>query len=254
MLPGFINFGFLGFNLEPSFSDSLFAATSLLVTVFLVDKFAQLRQEAREREQFREVRKIAYRSLSQSVNDVGRRLIGPLVGANLFLAGIPRVTPNDVERYQEVLQATGLERIEPKSGFWNAITEQEILSRFSQLSDDHDWLDLFFRFTTASRRDLQDGFSSWATVMNLDPEAREKLDEGWKLFDSTVLLSEAIRALRVSNADDRGQVKQNAEFQLVRTIGFYRKWLALLQEHAQLPTKGQFTQTEDWSVRESSEN
>lgn len=242
------------FDLHPQIADvgtntisSLSNVLSLAVTVLLVDRFAKLRQERREQVQFRQLRTIAYRSLSQTVNDAGRRIIAPLIGVDLVTAGIPDVTNEEVEKFQSEIARADLEALEMKVGFWNSVESEELLRRFKILAMSHEWTSSMFVFTSRARRELQKGIAGWAPIMILDPDASLKLRDGWQLLDELVMLAETLRAM--TSRDNAGPVSletNRAGQHLIRVVELYRKWLANLQDSAKLPSKGILISDKDW--------
>jgi hypothetical protein len=225
------------------------SAVGLLITVFLVDRFAQVRQQERDRIQFRNLSRTAYRSLSQSVNDMGRRLLGPIAGVDLYAAGIPGISKDVVAKYQETLSRNHFELLSVEVGFWNQIDLTEMVLRFDTLIRDREWCSQYFLFASASRRELQQALSDWAPTMSLDPDANVKLEAGWPLLDASVVLAESIRPMTFSREPET-ELEDDisaAKTQLERTISLYRKWLAELQEFAELPTKGRKIKESDWT-------
>src|SRR5690606_32901691 len=70
-------------------TEALFSVLGVLVTAGLVNNWNRRRSEERDRLRYDGMSKVAFRSLAQTVNDVGRMLLAPVVGANLHAAGIP---------------------------------------------------------------------------------------------------------------------------------------------------------------------
>ena len=220
--------------------------SSVLVTIYLINAFSDQRVAKQETVQFRSLRRVAFRSLSQTVNDVGRRLIGPIAGVDLFAAGIPQVSQLDVANYKRRLANANLEALEMATGFWGSIEISTLQHRITVLLEDPTFAPEMFRATSFARRELQSAFADWAPVMVKVPDANEDLAAGWPLADEMVKLCESWRSVTVwqkaQTAFDPSELLSNFE----ATIVCYRAWLSELQAHAELPTKGTFAEDEDW--------
>jgi len=221
---------------------------SLMVTIFLVDRFAKMRQEERDRSQFRELSRIAYRSLSQCVNDVGRRILGPIAGIDLHQAGIPGIGSDQVGVFLSRLEKANMAPLTVNSGFWNSLPVAELADRIPQLLADPSFANEQFRFTSQGRRELQLALADWAPVMVLDPDANSKLQEGWPLLDALVVLAEAWRDVSGEGQRSNPETVEHVKACFVRTVRHYRTWLESLQVHADLPTRGSSTREEDWKA------
>ncbi|MDJ0322906.1 hypothetical protein QMG61_03895 [Cryobacterium sp. PH31-AA6] len=227
--------------------DALIGLVGILVTARLVDAWSKRRTQEQDKDRFRGISTIAFRSLSQTVNDVGRMLLAPLVGADLYSAGIPGFEKGDHATNLATLGALG---IQPQphaiSGFWDQIDDHKLGIDLTALCSQPEFAELMFRVTSSTRRRLQACMADWAPVMVTVPEANEELEPGWELSDQLVLLAESWRSLAAA-LTDRSSLPATAEIDRVRghyftTIQQYRSWLEVLQQHAKLPTKGFITQ------------
>lgn len=222
------------------------AVTGVLVTIYFINAFSDMRLAKQEEERFRALKKIAFRSLSQTVNDVGRRLIAPIAGVDLYKAGVPQSTAEDFDRRKQRLSDIGLKPLTVNSGFWGSISVDILSERIKVLAEDPTFVDEMFRESSKARRELQSALAEWAPVMVRVPKAYEDLEAGWPLADQIVRLAEAWRTVQIcqtaSEPFDISEVRQNYEL----TISSYRSWLEQLQMNAALPTRGSFIQERDW--------
>jgi len=224
----------------------------VLVTIYLINSFSEIRVAKQEEQRFRSIKKIAFRSLSQSVNDLGRRLIAPLTGIDLHESGVPKVTKEQVATYQRRIQKKGLSLLEVKSGFWGSISLETLDERLVALLEDPSFAEEMFRATSTSRRELQAALAEWAPVMVRVPQAYEDLAAGWPLADQIVRLAEAWRSARIAQSEgtkfDSSELRQS----YAETISAYRSWLEDLQTNAELPTRGSHISDADWKFKSTS--
>lgn len=224
------------------------AVVGVVVTIYFINAFSELRVARQEEQRFRNIKKIAFRSLSQTVNDLGRRLIAPVSGVDLHRAGVPNVTREEVTNYQERLLRNGLEPLSVSSGFWGSISHQTLDSRLKILTKDPSFVEEMFRCTSKARRELQSALADWAPVMVRVPMAYEDLAAGWPLADELVQLSEAWRSIEVLQEYGREFDSAEARDIYARTLTSYRSWLEQLQSNAELPTRGSFVEDKDWKA------
>jgi hypothetical protein len=242
-------FDYLGNRWADEFSftiSAFFSIISVLVTIYLINEFAEIRLAKQEEERFKSIKKIAFRSLSQTVNDLGRRLIGPIAGVDLNVAGVPQVSKEQVQNYRKRLINFGLEPMTVSSGFWGAISTEELNDRIKVLLKDRTFSEEMFLSTSKARRELQSALAEWAPVMVRVPQAYEDLAAGWPLADKIVLLAEEWRAINICNDREEKFDSSKVLDSYSDTIKTYRIWLEDLQRNAELPTRGQYVQDRDW--------
>jgi hypothetical protein len=222
------------------------AVVGVLVTIYFINAFSDMRLARQEEQRFKNIKKIAFRSLSQTVNDVGRRLIAPIAGIDIFQAGIPHVTEDDVARYRNRLAENDLAPLSANSGFWGSIPTETLVRRIEKLSKDPSFIDEMFRASSRARRDLQSALADWAPIMVRVPRAYEDLSAGWPLADHIVRLTEAWRTIQIAQRDG-GDLELDEVCRIfVETVWTYRDWLEQLQANAELPTRGALVEDEDW--------
>lgn len=223
--------------------EAVIGLLSVLVTARLVQSWTKRRSDERDRERFESISTIAYRSLSQTANDVGRIILAPLNGADLFSAGIPGFSPADHQRNLVILHSVQLAPYDKQvSGFWSEPDYLRMDSELEKLTTNSEFVEVMFRATSAARRRLQDSMADWAPVMITMPQGVEKLEPGMALADQLVLLSESWRALahaRQSCAtEERCECLARVQQHYQQSIRRYRVWLDSLQVLAKLPSTG----------------
>lgn len=223
--------------------DAVIGLVGVFVTARIVDTWSRLRTEDRDRNRFRGISTIAFRSLSQTVNDVGRILLAPLVGADLHSAGIPGFSQADHDLNVRLLKSR---EIEPQAGlaggFWSDLDDVQLRTNLLVLCADAEFVTLMFRASSTARRRLQDAMADWAPVMVTVPAANDQLGPGWRLADQLVLLAESWRALGIGLFNDPVAPDpvaiERVERHYFEAVSQYRTWLDALQPHARLPTRG----------------
>jgi hypothetical protein len=223
--------------------DAVTGLVGVLVTARLVEAWSKRRADERDRERFNGISTIAYRSLSQCVNDVGRTMIAPLIGADLFSAGIPGSTSQEHQRNLLMLASVGLDPAPRQtSGFWDELDSAQMFARLELLGSRPEFAEVMFLATASARRRLQDSMADWAPVMITVPLGVERLEPGMALADRLVLLAESWRSLALlevgSETENRSACLSRAMSHYQETIKLYRLWLAELQPLAKLPSRG----------------
>jgi hypothetical protein len=220
---------------------ALFSVIGVLVTAGLVNSWNKRRADKRDKLRYEGMSKVAFRSLAQTVNDVGRILLAPVVGADLYSAGIPGFTPEHHHHNLANLLASSIQPdFAPKSGVWDDdVSRQKLAVNLVALCSQPGFPELMFRTTSAARRRLQSAMADWAPVMVAVPGANEHLARGWPLADQVVLLLESWRHLTAgvasgshSQSDLDGVVADYTE-----TIRQYQVWIQDLIPLAGLPTR-----------------
>jgi hypothetical protein len=224
------------------------AVVGVVVTIYFINSFSEMRLAKQEEQRFREIKKIAFRSLSQTVNDLGRRILAPVSGVDLYKAGVPNVTTDDVAKYQSRLKSNGFDPLVVASGFWGSITSQTLELRIKVLIKDASFVNEMFRATSKSRRELQAALAEWAPVMVRVPRAYEDLSPGWPLADEIVQLAEAWRSIQVNQESSTEFESSEAVELYLKVVSSYRNWLERLQENADLPTRGSYVKERDWKA------
>jgi hypothetical protein len=223
--------------------DAILGLIGIFVTARFVDTWSKKRAQARDKERFIGLSTIAFRALSQSVNDIGRMLLAPLIGADLHSAGLPGFSKADHDADLATLRLLNVTPQEKQSsGFWDSIDHEKLHHDFQVLCTHREFVQQMFRVTSNARRRLQESMADWAPVMVTVPEANEQLNPGWKLADALVVLAERWRELETRL--ERGAIAHDVDAignvwaAYEETISQYRTWLDALQVPAKLPTKG----------------
>lgn len=220
---------------------ALFSVVGALVTAGLVNTWNKKRADTRDKLRYEGMSKVAFRSLAQTVNDVGRMLLAPVVGADLYAAGVPGFTPEHHQQNLANLRALSIQPdFVPTSGVWDdAVGRQQLLVNLRALCSQGGFPELMFRTTSAARRRLQTAMADWAPVMVAVPGANEHLARGWPLADQVVLLLESWRDLTsvvASGSPSPSDLDRVAE-DYAETIRQYQAWIQELIPLAGLPSR-----------------
>lgn len=245
LLPSVLDIDVIGVAAEP-FSNTIeavFAVIGVLVTARLVNRWNVIREQDEAVARFHGLSRIAFRSLSHTVNDVGRMILAPVLSVDLRVLGIPGLGRADIDDYLAPSRRLGI--VAPdgySSGFWALPDESHLRDRVMQLLDDPEFAPQMFLMTSRARRRLQDTLADWAPVMVTVPRAAGELDEGWGLSDALVRSQERWRqmAFKGSSASEAERSRAIDEFREV--IVHYQTWLSALQKRADLPTQGYVTE------------
>jgi hypothetical protein len=218
---------------------AVFAVVGVLVTARLVNRWNALREQDEAVARFRGLSRIAFRSLSQSVNDVGRMILAPVLAIDIRVLGIPGVDRQDVDDYLRPIRRAGAApRTGMVPGFWRDVDDEALVRQMTALLRDPDFAAQMFLMTARARRRLQDTLADWAPVMVTVPGAAAELDAGWDLSDALVRSLERWRLLALEGDGASDVDRQVAVDDFINAVRHYRSWLDALQGRADLPTKG----------------
>jgi len=220
--------------------DAIYALVGVLITANLINVWIKQRGEKRDRERFAGVSVVAYRSIAQAVNDAGRMLLAPVIGADLYSSAIPGFGPEDFIHDVKNLRAAKLKTdFLPTTGEWDrdfdlARLEPNLLA-LCQLPD---FPAEMFRRTSRARRLLQESMATWTPVVLNVPGINEPLSGAWKFSEDTVKLLEAWRALMVSRIKEQPTEEHvsTAIAQYLVTIKQYQSWIREIRPRLDLPT------------------
>lgn len=173
------------------------AISTLLGTVFgfiLLSQVVEYWLHRREVSRLRRIAAIAYRSLAQYVNDAGRGLLAPLVGADLDMLAIPHSWPGGSAAMTDRLRKHGIEpSFGEATGSWRTITRQRHDSDLATLLCDHGFVTSLFRSAAWQRRRLQEAIALWAPIMLSSEQTIDDLCELREMNDALELLQERLR-------------------------------------------------------------
>lgn len=241
LLPSVLDVAPVGQFAEPLTNTiaAVFAVIGVLVTARLVNRWNALREQEEAIVRFRGLSRIAFRSLSQAVNDVGRMLLAPVLGIDLRVLGIPGLDRHDVADYlAPAARAHSSSTTGVISGFWQTLSDDELAERTRRLMSEPDFAAQMFLMTARARRRLQDTLADWAPVMVTVPRAAGELDAGWDLSDALVRSQERWRLLAQAGDASTETDRERALIDFVDAVRQYRTWLEGLQGRADLPTRG----------------
>lgn len=221
--------------------DALYSVVGVLVTAGLVNSWSKRRADTRDMRRYDGMSKVAFRSLAQTVNDVGRMLLAPVVGADLYSAGIPGFTPEHHQENLRNLRALSIQlEFAPTTGVWDdAVNRAELLANLARLCSQPGFPQVMFRTTSAARRRLQAAMAEWAPVIVAVPGANEQLARGWPLADQIVLLLESWRDLSavVASGPPAPSDLERVVQDYAETIRQYQAWIQELIPLAGLPSR-----------------
>ena len=220
---------------HPYTKEAVTGLVGLVVTVWLIASWLGWRESRR----LHKVVVIAYRSLAQSVNDSGRRLLGPINGADLWALGIPDTTADEVTAVRAWLRHRGLPVIAESAGQWPERTNQLNTTLTAALEDDAKVTELF-RATSSARRGMQAATAQWApTLLAVRGQTASILADVQEFTDLLELLQEALRGLTSVPVDDssaRAMQRENVENLYWYTIHVYERERDLLKALGRLPS------------------
>lgn len=223
----------------PNTVQAALALVSVFVTAVLVDTWNRSRTEEQDRRRFEAMSVLAFRSISQGVNDAGRIMSAPVIGGDLALAGVPGFHPGDAAADADRLERLGLDaRGAFRTGFWRVDDEDQLAERVRVIATDREFASRMFQTTSRGRRRLQEVLADWAPVMVTVPDAAESLGAVWELSDHIIESAEAWRAIARGEGEPDPELVDRAA---TAFMGAYRRYLDLLaplQEKAELPTVG----------------
>lgn len=169
------------------------AVSSVLTFVALGLLLASLLKE-RDARRIRKVSTVAYRSLAQHANDVGRHLLAPLNGADLYALAIPGAGREDAQVARARLDSLGLATsFDETSGSWRHAGPVSHDATLRALLGDEQHVRDAYRTTAASRRRLQEATALWAPVMLTSRQFAEHLGDARVLTDAIEVLQEQLR-------------------------------------------------------------
>jgi hypothetical protein len=173
-----------------------FVAVGLLVEQWLKERSAA---------QLRLISSVAYRSLAQAVNDAGRSLLAPLVGADLAALAVP--SGDDVTVVRARLLRHGLEpTFDQSTGSWRGIGAESHDHVLRTLCTEAAYVQALFRTAAVGRRRLHDATAMWAPVMLNARSTSDDLGTLRQLTDAMELLQERCRLSGVVGRDVPGWV------------------------------------------------
>lgn len=150
----------------------------------------------RQARQLEMISTVAYRSLAQQVNDVGRCLLVPFTGIDIDKLGIPQIWPETNIEVSKRLDKFGKRLpITPKTGSWNSAERQDFIRLANLFLTDPDFLQSLFLCVSRSRRLLHETTSNWAATMLVSTSTSGDLGKLRLLTDSLELLQERARAM-----------------------------------------------------------
>lgn len=241
LLPSILDIDVVGHAAEP-FSNTIaavFAVIGVLVTARLVNRWNMIREQEEAIARFYGLSRIAFRSLSHTVNDVGRMILAPVLGVDLRVLGIPGLGRTDVDDYLAPSRRLG--DVAPNgysSGFWELPDEGHLRELVMRLLSDPEFAPQMFLMTARARRRLQDTLADWAPVMVTVPRAAGELDEGWGLSDALVTSQERWREMAFKGVSTSEEERRRAIDAFSEVVVQYQTWLSALQKKADLPTQG----------------
>lgn len=241
LLPSILDIDVVGVAAEP-FSNTIaavFAVIGVLVTARLVNRWNAIREQYEAVQRFRGLSRIAFRSLSHTVNDVGRMVLAPVLGVDLRVLGLPGLDRADVEEYLAPSRRFGLIPADGyASGFWEVPDQGDLRDRILRLLNDPEFARQMFLMTARARRRLQDTLADWAPVMVTVPGAAGELDAGWGLSDALVVSQAGWRKMAYLGSSASQNDRDGAIEAFVHVVAHHQTWLDQLQERADLPTRG----------------
>ena len=192
------------------------AATSALLGSVAIGVMVQhwlKEQEAAQRER---ISTVAYRGLAQSINDTGRNLLAPVVGADLEALAIPSSWGESTEAMRGRLDAASHPSdFAPISGWWLKINSASHGHVFDSLLQESEFISLLFLSAARERRRLQDATSAWAPVMLISGVTTTDLGRLRYLTDALEMLEEVVRPPHIRqlsggewslNQDEHGRI------------------------------------------------
>jgi len=184
---------------QSKFKDShsflLESVVSLLNYISLA-YFFTLFLRRRQAEKQKRISTVAYRTLSQASNDVLRKIIAPLNGANLYDLGLYELN-SEVWKTNR-LRLENLNRLPPFKGFsglWENLNDPYLKKNLEILMEDPLFLKQMYLIVTRARRDIQEIVGIWAAVMFTSSDLEKDLSEFRDLADNLEYLQEIWRIL-----------------------------------------------------------
>lgn len=174
------------------------AALSTVVGTILIGVMLQRWMRESEAAQLERVSTVAYRGLAQQVNDAGRNLVAPVIGADLGALAVPSSWGEDLAALRGRLRRLGhAETHTPASGWWQHVTSGSHGAVLEDLLADPEFVGLLFRCAASERRALQQATAAWAPVMLISSASTTDLGRLRFLTDSLEYLEETVRPAHV---------------------------------------------------------
>jgi hypothetical protein len=170
------------------------SAIGTIVTFVAIGLLVENWIREREAAQLFLVSTVAYRSLAQHVNDAGRSLLAPVVGADLSALAVPGCCDEDAPTILARLDRAGLKAtFDQTTGSWRGITTTTHGASLRRLCAERDFVQLLFRTSATCRRRLHDATAMWAPVMLTSRWSSADLGRLRLLTDAMELLQERCR-------------------------------------------------------------
>jgi hypothetical protein len=170
------------------------AACATVVGFLAVGLLLESWLKERQASQLRRISTIAYRSLAQYANDAGRSLLAPLLGADLYAAGVPNTSPDDAPAARRRLKRLGFGiAFRERTGSWRDTSPEVLEPVLRALITESGFVLEAFRTTATVRRRMQEATALWAPVMLVSRGSTEDLGRLRELTDALELLQEQWR-------------------------------------------------------------
>lgn len=171
------------------------AATLTTLVFFVVfSMFFEAWWKERQALKLERISTVAYRSLAQCVNDIGRNLLVPVTGINITRLGIPQIWPEsqaDVDaRLERVGRRLGVAAV---TGSWNAAERDEFAALAGPFLEEVEFQHSLFLAAARGRRVLHDATAVWGTIMLVSSATAEDLAGLRDLTDALERLQELMR-------------------------------------------------------------
>ena len=179
-------------------------AVTTLVTFFGVSICIQRVIDDRKADQLDRISTVAYRSLAQVINDAGRSLLVPLVGADLRYMAVPSTWNEPLRKTQRRLRKLGYsDQFSQVTGSWDGIKREgydEVLLRvLAEPGVPH----LLFECAAQQRRKLHEATALWAPVMLLGGETTADMGSMRRITDAMENLQERARDIQAEERKRR---------------------------------------------------
>lgn len=170
------------------------AACATIVGFLAIGLLLESWLKEREARQLRRISTVAYRSLAQYVNDAGRSLLAPLLGADLYAAGVPGSAPADAPAARRRLARMGFGvAFREQTGSWRDTAPETLDPVLRALVGEAGYVLEAFRTTARERRRMQEATALWAPIMLVSRSSTDDLGRLRELTDALELLQEQWR-------------------------------------------------------------
>lgn len=178
------------FQAHPMTASAISTVMTFVAVGLLVGRWVKEREAA----QLYRISTVAYRSLAQAVNDVGRSILAPVVGADLHALAIPSSWGENASASRARLRAHGFEPVfEQQSGSWRGFSQESHGDILRSLLGAPEFVALLFRCTATERRRLHEATAVWAPVMLTSEQTSADLGRLRALTDAMELVQEHAR-------------------------------------------------------------